>query len=182
MNFKTIASTLVSLSTLFVICDHSQAFIPPNTWEITVTKVNNQWTYIVDPAGITQFEGDFYFDSSRLSPLSTQPVGLQGINIRDFYLDNSMYRNLLGETDDPNSASTAVSGDIFQITFDALDDIQTPPSVRWSGTFAKGFDDSDRPVTFTPWDVSFPVPEPGSLLLILCGSAGFLVLRRRDRK
>ncbi len=182
MKFKVLATFVTALSALLMFCHESQAFVPPNTWKISVTKVNNQWTYIVDPEGITKFQGEFYFDGSRLNPLSDQPVGLQGINIRQSDLGNGVYRALLGETHDPSLPSTAVSGDIFQITFDALDDRIEPPQVRWTGTAASGFNASDQPVVFPSWDVTFPVPEPGSLLLILCGTTGFLVTIRPRQK
>lgn len=146
------------------------------------------WTYVVDPAGITLFTGEFHIiDLARLDPNTPQVNGLQGFtsNVNFSSPENGRYV-INGQTNNTADPTQAVTGAIFDISFDALDAAPNAPTVRWfgettSGHIASGFDTNDQTQVFDDWDVTFPVPEPGSLLLAMCGIAGLMAVRPRRR-
>jgi len=177
MKLKSLVIVLTTFSTLLSFCANAQAFLPPDRWQINAMKVNNKWTYTVDPPGLTLFDGDFNFDGGRLN--NPTVLGLNGFNTNAFLVGGVLSIN--GTTTNPKNPNEAVFGDIFDVTFDALDLNPTPPTVNWSGSIASGFDESGQSVDFDAWNVSFPVPEPGSLMLALCGAAGLLAVRPRRR-
>jgi len=197
MRIYKLVFSLLAGSLLLGWCSSVGAYVP-NTWTIEVFKNDNGtppnladdfWDYIVDPPGLLEFQGDLEFDNQRLGFIAN-PTGLQTFNILSVGetelgpgLKTSILRDIRGAIPNPADLATAVSGDVFSIRFQALDESPIPPTVSFFGgtngsigsftNFAVSATDSG---SFNSWIAT--VPEPSSIALLVIGLAGLAGVTR----
>jgi hypothetical protein len=162
----------------------SAAFQPPDQWTIEVIEVgDNEWQYNIDPAGVTAFRGRIEFDTNRLGDDPQFQFNGSFVSA-DFDNLGGGFVEVFASVEEVFDPELAVSGDIFSVSFNALDDDAAAPFVRWFGEgdllhFTWAFDEDLQPLVFDDWNVS--VPEPGSMTTLAIGLVSLVVSRGRRR-
>ena len=188
----TITRTLTNLGALglvLMLCSTSSAIsYSPANFSIIPVLTSNGWSYIIDPAGVVEFQGDIEFDDIRLDGQSYQVEGLNGFQITS-YGDRVGSTNVIADIQGDRPNQDPFSGDIFSITFQHNQGFSgepgNAPQVRFfdSGNDKVVVDDTENPgrVELTGFTVTSPVPEATTISLLLMGTLGLLARGKRFR-
>ena len=189
MTIKRTLTNLGALGLVLMLCSTGSAIsYSPANFSIIPVPTANGWTYIIDPAGVVEFQGDIEFDDQRLNGQSYQVEGLNGFQINS-YGDRVGSTNVIADIKGDRPNQDPFSGDIFSITFQHNQSFSgepvTAPEVRFfdSGNDKVVVDDTETPglVELTGFSVTSPVPEAASVSLLLMGTLGLLARGRRSR-
>ncbi len=189
MTIKRTLTNLGAVGLVLMLCSTGSAIsYSPANFSIIPVPTANGWTYIIDPAGVVEFQGDIEFDDQLLNGQSYQVEGLNGFQINS-YGDRQGSTNVIADIKGDRPNQDPFSGDIFSITFQHHQNFSgepgTAPEVRFfdSGNDKVVVDDTENPglVELTGFSVTSPVPEATSVSLLLMGTLGLLARGRRSR-
>ncbi|MBI81768.1 MAG: hypothetical protein CMJ81_01100 [Planctomycetaceae bacterium] len=189
MTIKSTLTNLGALGLVLMLCSTGSAIsYSPANFSIIPVQTPNGWTYIIDPAGVVEFQGDIEFDDLRLDGQNYQVEGLNGFQINS-YGDRVGSTNVIADIRGDRPNQDPFSGDIFSITFQDKQNFTgepgTAPAVRFfdSGNDKVVVDDTENPglIELTGFSVTSPVPEATSISLLLMGTLGLLARGRRSR-